>query len=462
MAKTLLESLQTELTEKSAEARTLLNKKDRTADETERAATLVEECKTVKTRIEREITLGNDLKGISDWANEGNRILPFSAGKDGASLLDGTDRAGHAALAFKGGRFEGLSHDVGPGTFGSEAFDVLSAKDFNKVFSKYIRKGEKALSAMELKDLQLGLDDQGGVFAPTQVMNTVIGRKPAPTAMLNFVTKLTSARQKISMPRVQYGADDIYSTAFRATKTGENPASDTAAAVTDSNFSGLVTIDVNTFMMSLAISRDLLEDSGFDLVSFISGKFSETAMLLYEDKAINGTGTSEPDGILNKAATSFETNRPEVVLSGASGALAYDGLIDLQTALAPQYETDSCRFVMNKKSAYRALLKLKDSQNRPLFAEGVTTDGLVNRRERVLLGDPISMSQFTPNVGTTGFPLIYGDLTGYYHVDRIGFSIEVLREYKALRNQVVLVGRLRFGGAVVEPWKLKIQKSHNS
>lgn len=460
--KTLLQSLQSELSQKTAEARELLNKKDRTGEETDRAATLVEECKGVKNRITRELALAEDMKGLDEWASDPNRTLPFSAGKDGASLLDGSDRAGRASLHFKGGRFEGLSDDVGPGTFGDEAWGAISDPGFRKVYNKFLRKGEKGLSGLELKDLQLGLDDQGGVFAPTQVMNNVIGRKPAPTAFLNFATKLTSARQKISMPRVQYGADDIYSTAFRATKTGENPASDTVAAVTDSNFSGLVTIDINTFMMSLAISRDLLEDSGFDLISFVSGKFSEVAMLLMEDKALNGTGVSEPDGVLNKAATSFEANRPEVVLSGASGTLAYDGLIDLQTALAPQYETESCRFVMNKKSGYRTLLKLKDSQNRPLFAEGVTNDGLVNRRERVLLGDPISLSQFMPNIGTANFPLIYGDLTGYYHVDRIGFSIEVLREYKALRNQVVLVGRLRFGGAVVEPWKLKIQKSHNS
>ena len=466
--KTLLESLRDELSQKSAQARELLNKKDRSGDETEKASALIEECKGVKNRITREEALetqASELKSIDEWSNEPHRTTPFATGAkggDGGSVLDGSDLAGKAKLFFKNGRFSDISEDVGPGTFGDQAWEAITHKDYNRIFRKYLRKGEKGLSALEMKDFQLGLDDQGGVFAPAQIINTVIGKKPAITRMMNFVTNLTSARQKVSMPRLQYSADDTYTSAFRITKTGENPSSDTVASVTDSNFSGLVTIDVNTFMITLNVSRDLIEDSGFDLIGFISGKFAETYMLLREDKAINGNGVSEPDGILNKAATSYEAVRPAVVLSGSDGALTYDGLINLMTELGEQYENESTRYVFNKKSTYRALLKLKDSQNRPLFAEGVNSDGLVLRRERTLLGDPISLSQFTPNVASSAFPMIYGDLTGYYNIDRIGFSVEVLRETKALRNQVQLVGRVRFGGAVVEPWKLKIQKSHAS
>ena len=57
--------------------------------------------------------------------------------------------------------------------------------------------------------------------------------------------------------------------------------------------------------------------------------------------------------------------------------------------------------------------------------------------------------------------MVFGDLSGYYLVHRVGFSIQVLREVEALRNRLVLVGRMRFGGAVAEPWKLKVGVSSN-
>ena len=46
-------------------------------------------------------------------------------------------------------------------------------------------------------------------------------------------------------------------------------------------------------------------------------------------------------------------------------------------------------------------------------------------------------------------------------MNRVGFSVQVLREVEALRNRLVLVGRLRFGGAVAESWKLKVGVSAN-
>lgn len=461
--KTLLESLRAELSEKSAEANAILDKKDRTAEEGTKALKLINELKGVKARIETELAVEasrSDLGEIKSWSEEADRRLPFSAkGGDGASVMEGSTRAGMAELYLKNGHLEDW-RDTGPGTFGEKAWDAFQKKGYAQSFRKFLKKGERGLSELERKDLQIGLDEQGGTFAPAEFMATVIGRKPAPTEMINYVTKLTTGSPKLVMPRLQYNADDKYTTAIRVTKTGEIPASSTAARVTDTNLTGTVSIDVNTFMMTLPIGRDLLEDSVFPVDAWIAGKFAETYRLFIEDKILNGTGASEPDGILNNAAAG-DANRPEVVLSGAAGAVGYSGLIDLQTALAPQYD-EPARFIMNKKSTYRAINKILDSSNRPIFTRGTLDAGLTEARSMMLLGDPISFSQFAPNIGSTNYPIVYGDLKGYYHLDRIGFSVEVLREINAQLNQVVVVGRFRVGGAVVEPWRLKIQKSNNS
>ena len=84
------------------------------------------------------------------------------------------------------------------------------------------------------------------------------------------------------------------------------------------------------------------------------------------------------------------------------------------------------------------------------------------RRVRQLLRLGDRLSQWMPNIGASNFPLIFGDLKGYYLAQRVGFSIQVLDQTRAKANQIELVGRVRFGGRPVEPWRFKIGKSNNS
>ena len=74
----------------------------------------------------------------------------------------------------------------------------------------------------------------------------------------------------------------------------------------------------------------------------------------------------------------------------------------------------------------------------------------------MLAGKPVVFSAFMPNVGAANNVMIYGDPRGYYLVNRIGFSVQVLRELYAETNQILLLGRIRFGGKVVEGWRMKI------
>lgn len=356
--------------------------------------------------------------------------------------------------------------EAGAGTVGEKAWQAMSSAEYTHAFKQYLRKGQRFLDGVGYKILQEGLDDQGGVFAPAEFIMRVIGRLPAPTSLRGRVTTITTGRDRIVMPRKQYGSDDKYTTAFRATFTGEIPSSDTVHNVNDANLLGTVEVGVVTAMLSAPLTRDQIEDAAFPMQSWLEGELNQTIDLLYEDMILNGTGIGQPFGILSNIGSA---NRPEVVLSGTANVLTYDGLIDLQTAIAPQYEGNAC-WVANKKSTLRALYKLKDSQNRPLLHQGFQDYGIAPARERTLLGDPIVLSQFMPDVGTpsgtnpggTGYPIVYGDLKGYYLAQRVGFSIQVLNEIRARANQIELLGRVRFGGAPIEHWRMKIQKSNNT
>ena len=462
----ILRQLRAEWAAKHAEAEGLARKDNATGPEITQAEKLFDECDGLKGRIEerqaelgRKAALLDRAKTGTAWDSEPSRTVPFSTSAGDTNKgqsqfsLAGFAPAGHAVI----NEARELVSEAGPGQFGEKTWELMKSIEYKRDFYQYLRKGTRHLDRC-VKTLLEGLDDQGGVFAPAELLMNIIGRLPAPTELRSYVTQLTTGRDTILMPRKQYSADDKYTTAFRATWTGEQPASDTAALVTDSALLGNVEIPVHTAMLVGSFSKNLFEDSAFPIQSWLQKEFNEIIDLLYEDMILNGTGIGQPTGIQQNQGT---TNRPAVVLSGSAGALAYDGLIDLMTSLPPQYDKNG-RFVLNKTSAYRALLKIKDSQNRPLFARGVTEDGLASQRGMELLGYPVTFSSFMPDVSSMTYPVLFGDLKGYYLVNRIGFAIQVLDQTKAKQNQLELVGRIRFGGAPIEYWRMKLQKSNNA
>ena len=76
-----------------------------------------------------------------------------------------------------------------------------------------------------------------------------------------------------------------------------------------------------------------------------------------------GTGVNQPDGIVTSATVgvtgtgSFAT----------TGGIAYDNIVDIIEALDPAYSQGDGQKFMFHQSVRKALRKLKDSQNRPLW-----------------------------------------------------------------------------------------------
>lgn len=447
-------ALADQFAEKTATLDALLNKgDDMTVDDVNSAKALTEEVRGIKATLESFNTAGDYTKDLASFKSFMATPAPRAPQPDGTKVdVLGSTKAGFVEIDTREGK---VRLDNGPGHFGQKAWDAITEPTYAKAFWDHVRFGDKGAT----KDLQLGLDEQAGFLAPADFIARIIGRLPAETQVLGRVTRFTSGRDKVVLPRVQYSTDDIYTTSIRATKTGELPASSTAANITDTSMFGLFKVDVDTWMLRAVVTNDMLEDSAFPLETWLADKFRETIDLLYEDQILNGNGVSAPDGILNNVGGTY---KPEVVLSGTSGALDYNGLVDCDTALAPQYDMSAC-WVMSKKGGLRALRKIKDSNQRPLFATGTTADGMALARPKDLMGYPIVLSQFmSQTVSSSTYPVLFGDLRGQYHVDRIGFTIQVLRELYAETNRLVLLGRVRFGGGTAEWWRMKLAKSHNA
>lgn len=434
--------------------------------EAETAATandmpLFEEKMTTAQGLRTQIEGLTQLGEMTDWATKSAGMLPLATGQGVAGAASDTAvwlKAGESVASHSP---EGISieEEYGEGIYSPAVRSRLSTTSYRDAFRRYLRLGLETGSP-GYRTLQEGADTAGGFLVPPEILNRIIAKEPTPTRVAGRVTQLTAGRDQIQVPRVNYTSDDLYSTGMRVTWTGEIPSSSTAMRVTDPIF-GKTTIPVYTAMLSIPVTNDMAEDAEFPLLSWLSGKFGETIDLLKDNVVLNGSGLGQPMGIL---ASPGGTGQPAVVLSGTSSVLTADSLIDVSYSLPEQYE-DNSTFVMNKTNTLRAIAKFKDNDLRYLYSGGTLDDGLQSAsigQKRNLLGYPVTLSGFMPNIGSAAYPVIFGDLRGYYLVNRISLSLQVLRELYAETNQILILGRIRLGGIVAEDWRLKILRSHNS
>jgi HK97 family phage major capsid protein len=432
------------------ELESLRSKANPSADETARFNHLLEEGAGLKGAIMRD----QSAASLASWAGESAGMLPLA----GKATIESITPAGETVVSHRD-HVTSLEEQYGEGIYGAPTLAATRTKEYAQAFRSYIRnKGEIAsLKSGELKTLQEGSDTQGGFLVPEEISNQLIAKKPAPTRLAGRVTGLTTSRDALIIPRVNYATDDVYSSGMRVAWTGEVPASSTVHRVTEPVF-GQSRIPIFTAMISMPLTNDMVEDSAFPVMSWSTGKFDETITLLRDNMILNGTGIGQPDGIMNNAGAG-DTNRPAVVNSGSASALTGDGLIALAFALPEQYDDAAC-FVFNKTSAGKAIAILKDSNQRYLWGSGLQDSGLAaGWKNRQVLGYDVVMSAFMADVATNSYSVLFGDLRGFYMVDRVGFSVRVLSELYAETNQVLLLGRIRFGGQVAEPWRMKIGKT---
>jgi HK97 family phage major capsid protein len=354
----------------------------------------------------------------------------------------------------------------GEGIIPDKKMAHLVSREYKRGFAAYVKAMgiERNISNEHYKALQEGIDDSGGYWVPPDWTNRLVDRTPTPTSVNPLVTTWTTTSNRKVFPKNNYtgaSADDananLYTTGVRLTYPGEIPASSTTVDATDPT-PGQLEINVNTAMMSLSATLDQFEDDVVNTMDFILSKFAETESLEHDKQILTGSGVGKAAGIINNPSSSATGNQPQYIASGAAAALTADGLKDLMHGLPPQYLMNS-RFVMNWMNTAAAIDKLKDGEGRYLWSTGLQDNGLSdNVLTRRLLGFPPIYSEFMPNVAANAYPIIFGNLASYWLVRRVGMSIKILDQTKAKTNQVEILGRLRFGGEVAEPWGLKVQK----
>ncbi len=190
-------------------------------------------------------------------------------------------------------------------------------------------------------------------------------------------------------------------------------------------------------MASLAkVSSEFIHDSGFDVEEYITKRMARRFARTEDRVFVNGTGTGEPTGLLHA------TNGAETAATVSS--IAYDDCIDLFFSVKPEYRRNGV-WLMNDSTAL-ALSKLKDDGGNLLW----------NQSKDTIMGKPVIICNEMPDAEEGEKPVLFGDLSYYWIVDRSLVSLRPLHELFAESGKVGYLGQERLDGRLVRTEAAKV------
>jgi HK97 family phage major capsid protein len=275
---------------------------------------------------------------------------------------------------------------------------LREASDFDVV--RALASGEIRTATFERRDLNTS-DDSAVV---PQSFYAILQEKmqyQGPMLDANFVTQLnTASGEDIKVP--------VEASRPAATAIAEA----TSITALDPTFSN-ITLKSQKVAVLTKVSRELLTDSGIDIVSYLAGSLGKSVGIKANNLLTVGTGTVEARGIVTAAGSGV------VGGTAVSGAFTADNLIDLAHSVDSDYVRQGAGFMM-KRSSLGALRKLKDTAGQYLYVPAAA------------VGTPDSFAGFAvyenPDMATiaTGAKSVLFGHFGSYHVRQVG-GIQVAR-----------------------------------
>lgn len=284
--------------------------------------------------------------------------------------------------------------------------------------------------------LQEGTDSEGGYLVPDEYERTLV----------EALEEENVFRQLAKVIRTSSGDRKIPVVATKGTASWI----DEEGAYTESDDSfGQVSIGAYKVGTMIKVSEELLNDSVFNLESYIAKEFARRIGAKEEEAFFTGDGSGKPLGIL-AATGGAETG----VTAASSTAVTADELMDLFYSLKSPYRKKAV-WVLND-STIKAVRKLKDSTGQYLWQPS-----LVAGTPDTLLGRPVKTSAYMPVISAGAKTIAFGDFSYYWIADRQGRSFKRLNELYAANGQVGFLGSQRVDGKLVlsEAVKVLAQKA---
>lgn len=316
----------------------------------------------------------------------------------------------------------------------------VSAEDLGKYangLDAYMRVGAENRRFSDVRNLmEVGSDPAGGYTVTPDMSGRIIKK----------IFETSPARQLFSVMSI--GTDAVEGLIDRDDLDTGWVGEKQARPETGTPDLGKWRIDVHEQYAMPKVTQKLLDDSSFDIESWLSARVADKFARVENTATFSGDGVNKPRGILTytTAATADATRAWQVFEHIASGGTAgitnTDFLINLVMALKAAYRTGA-NWTMNRKTL-GYIRTLKDGNGNYLWQPDFG-----QRQGGTLLGYDIVEAEDMPDIASNALSVGFGNFKAAYQiVDRMG--IRVLRDPYTEKGFVKLYTTKRIGGDALD------------
>lgn len=298
------------------------------------------------------------------------------------------------------------------------------AQEEEKMFAEYLR----GVANGELRaDTNMTLTDNGAVI-PETIANRIIEKVYDICPILEKATKY-NVKGNLTIPYYPVDANNIEMAYAEEFKELESDVGKFGNITLKGFLAGALT----------KVSRSLINNSQFDIVSFVVDHMAFTYARWAEKELLNGT-EDKIEGLSGVDQGVTATSQTKVTA---------DELIDLQDSIKDAFQQGAI-WVMSSKTR-TAIRKLKDGNGRYLLQDDISAPF-----GKTLLGKPVYVSDNMPEMAASARAIYYGDMSGLAVKMTEEFEIQVLREHFATQHAVGVVGWTEMDAKVENEQKIAV------
>jgi len=335
------------------------------------------------------------------------------------------------------------AHDWAVSNGYREAYTAADLDEYKSAFNQFVRKEAYALSGDEQKALSVGSDPDGGYTVYPDLSGSM-SKKIFDTSPMRAYASV----QVIGTDALEGVYDDDENTSGWVSETG-------ARAATATPQIGVWRIPVHELYSFPQITQKLLDDSSWNMESWLTEKMSMQMGRAEATAFVTGSGVGKPRGFTTYADGTSIREQVEQVDTGVNGDFAAapaggDTLITALYSLKSEYRANASWFM--NRTTMAGVRKEKDTDGAYIWQPGIQAG-----QPATLLGYPVApafedMATYT----TTGaLAIAVGDMRSAYQiVERQG--IRILRDNLTNKPYVGLYGVRRCGGGLVNGEAIKL------
>jgi len=278
--------------------------------------------------------------------------------------------------------------------------------------------------------LSVGTDSEGGYTVPDEFDRKLVEALEENNIFRNLATIIKTGSGTHKIPIAQDNSEASW-----IDEGQEIPEGDTTFSQT--------TLSAYKLGTMIKISNELVNDSAFDLASYIATRFGVRMGNAEEKAFITGDGDKKPTGVL--AATGGAENG---VTAASATKITFDDIFDLYYSLRSPYRKKAT-FLCNE-DVVRQLMTLKDNTGNYIWKPSLDI-----AKPDTVLGRPIQTSSYMPEVKAGNKAVVFGDFSYYWIADRQTRTFRRLNELYATTDQVGFLTTQRVDGKLILPEALK-------